>query len=46
MMMKHFIGAAKIRNDQINNFLIPAAIAVDDSWIVIVLIFDGFFHSG
>lgn len=45
MLIKHTESTIQIRNNQINNFLIFARVTVNDSRVVIVLIFDRFLHG-
>ena len=45
LLIKHGKGTVKIRDQQINNFLVFATPTVNYSWIVVIIIFDGLFHS-
>ncbi len=39
MIIEHFVGAVKIRDDEIYDFFISAAPTVDDSGVMIAIIF-------
>ncbi len=44
MLVKHFVGAVRVRDYQIDNFFILATPTVNDSGVVVILILDGLLH--
>lgn len=45
MPIKHSITTIQIRDNKIHNFIILTAITINNPGIVVILVFDGFFHG-
>lgn len=44
-VVEHFVGAVEVRNDEVNNFFVPAAPRVNNPGVEVSIVLDAFFHG-